>query len=150
MLFLGASSLGGGLIGAVLGFRTAVALVEPIKIEDPWNLIGATIVLIWPLLVAGVSTLLGYLAGVILTTTLLLGIRNDATTGLTLAYLMALMAVVVPLAVWLIITISNRWDAAAGPALVAGALLVGGILPGVAYLLASRSRPRRPQQESPA
>ncbi len=145
MLVLGASSLAGGLIGAAIGFRAAISVVGPISI-DPWNLVGAAIVLVWPLLVAGLSAVVGFAVGVILVTTIALGLRNDPATASTLAYLLALTVPVLPLTVWLMITIGNRWDAAAGPALAAGALLVGGILPGVAYVLATRSLQRRPQR----
>lgn len=135
---LGAAGIVGGVIGGAAGIWSISSLVGPTDV-DPWNFVGLTIAAIGVLLAIGAGAVLGFMTGVIVAVTVVATLRNLPDLGRTLAWLVALEFAVVPITIWLMVLVGNRWEAAGDPAVWVGAIVAGGPTPAFARLLATRS-----------
>lgn len=136
---LGAAGVVGGVVGGAAGIWSVSSVVGPVE-HDPWNLVGLTIATFGVLLAIGAGAVLGFVAGVLAAVTVVLAVRNRPDLGRILAFLIALEFAFVPLTIWLMVVVGNRWEPAGDFVVAAGALVVGGLAPGLARLLAAPGR----------
>lgn len=139
-LVTGAAGLAGGVLSGAAGMWLASIVVGPVKIDDPRNLVGNAILLLGPLLAIAAGAVLGFVTGAVATSALLVLSLNWPRSGRTIAYLFILEAAAVPLTLWVMIQIGNRSGSAGSLELWLAALVVGGLVPTVARLLALRIR----------
>jgi hypothetical protein len=140
-LATGAAGLAGGAIGGTAGIWFASIIVGPVNVEDPWNLFGNAILVLGPLLAMAFGAVVGFVTGAVGGPALLvLGLRWPES-GRTIAYLAFLETAAVPLTIWLMVSIGNSLDSTGSLVLWTGALIVGGLTPATARLLASRNLP---------
>ncbi len=112
----------------------------PFEFEDPWNLFGNAIGMILPMMVLAAGMILGFAAGaVILPGLLMFGLRWERA-GKTVGFLLLLLVPVVPLTLWLMVEVSSSWSTRDSLWALTwfGAVVVGGLTPVAARILATR------------
>lgn len=136
----------GGVAAGWLAGQAALGIFGPFEVVDPSNLFANAIGMLFPMMVlaAGLST--GFVAGTVILPGLLMFGLGWGEAGKTVLFLLLLLVPVAPLTLWLIVAVGNRPGQNSGWVLVlVGAVVVGGLAPAVARILATR----RQQSDSP-
>lgn len=138
----GLAGLVGGFLVGRLGVWAALVITGPFEVEDPWNLFGNAIRMLFPMLVAAAGATAGFLAGSVILPMALMLVLTWEAVGKTVAYLLMLLLPVTPLTLWCVVQVgtSSETPGSARAALWFGAVVVGGVTPAAARWFAIRRR----------
>lgn len=132
--------MAGGVPTGWLGGRAALGIFGPFELVDPWNVFGNAIAMLLPIMVLAAGMATGFVAGTVILPGLLMFGLGWGEAGKTVLFLLLLLLPVAPLTLWLILEVGSRSSPEqSGLALVwVGAVVVGGLTPAVARILATR------------
>lgn len=136
----GLAGLAGGVPAGWLGGQAALGIFGPFEVVDPWSVFGNGVAVLLPIMVLAAGMATGFVAGAVILPGLLMFGLGWGEAGKTVLFLLLLLLPVAPLTLWIIVEVGSRSSPEdPGVALLwVGAVVVGGLTPAAARILATR------------